>query len=680
MKNMNHRLLFAILLLFVTLGTLTSAFAQITPSQDSYTNTTAPTTNYGTATALGVVSSAKSIETAYIQFDLSSIPAGYTSTNVAKATLKLYVNRVATGGTFNVDLVSGSWSEKTITADLAPSLGTTIASGIAVGSANAHDYVLVDVTSAVGDWLNGSQANDGLALVANSGLSASFDSKENATQSHPAELDIVFTSGGTITGVTTSSSSGLTGGGTSGNLNLSLLNTCSSKQVLQWNGSAWMCAAVGTGTISGVTAGTDLTGGGSSGNITLNLDTTKVPQLNASNVFTGIQTVNNQVSITSSTGSQALSAAGNGSLNGIEGATNWTVGSGVVGINVANTGGGSGVYGASFSPTGYGVSGVGGNGVQGQATVSGGIAGGVFTGYSAPVGSGLGGTPGAVAIGGNSDPNSDVVIPGPGVSATGGNGVRGNDGVDAYGGNGSGQFHRGGNGISGQGGLGPGGGGLGVSGLGGSSPFGDGIGGYFVGGSASTFGDGIDAFSGSGYAGYFSGDVHVTGTLSASVKNFKIDHPLDPANKYLLHASVESSEMMNIYTGNVITDAQAEATVSLPEWFEVLNTDFRYQLTVVGQFAQAIVGREIENHQFQIKTSAPNVKVSWQITGVRQDAYAKAHPLVVEEEKDARLRGFYIHPELYGAPDEKQIEWARHPATMKDMKERRAKAAASTKP
>jgi len=109
--------------------------------------------------------------------------------------------------------------------------------------------------------------------------------------------------------------------------------------------------------------------------------------------------------------------------------------------------------------------------------------------------------------------------------------------------------------------------------------------------------------------------------------------------------------------------------VHLPNWFEVLNTDFRYQLTVIGQFAQAIVAREIQDGEFAIRTSAPNVKVSWQVTGVRQDAYAKAHPLVVEEQKEARLRGFYIHPELYGAPAEKQIEWARHPALMRQAKE-----------
>jgi hypothetical protein len=129
--------------------------------------------------------------------------------------------------------------------------------------------------------------------------------------------------------------------------------------------------------------------------------------------------------------------------------------------------------------------------------------------------------------------------------------------------------------------------------------------------------------------------------------------------------------MMNIYTGNVTTDTQGLATVKLPAWFESLNTDFRYQLTVIGQFAQAIITRKIENHQFTIKTNAPNVEVSWQVTGVRRDAFAKAHPLVVEEEKDGRTKGFYIHPDLYGAPQEKQIEWVRHPEMMKHMEEQR---------
>jgi hypothetical protein len=152
------------------------------------------------------------------------------------------------------------------------------------------------------------------------------------------------------------------------------------------------------------------------------------------------------------------------------------------------------------------------------------------------------------------------------------------------------------------------------------------------------------------------GNLNVTGTLSAGTKEFKIDDPLDPADKYLYHASVESSEMMNIYSGNATTDAAGRAVVQLPDWFEAENRDFRYQLTVLEQFAQAIVAKKISDHQFTIKTDKPNVEVSWLVTGVRQDAYAKAHPLEVEVDKSEREKGHYIHPELYGAAPEKQID------------------------
>jgi hypothetical protein len=201
-------------------------------------------------------------------------------------------------------------------------------------------------------------------------------------------------------------------------------------------------------------------------------------------------------------------------------------------------------------------------------------------------------------------------------------------------------------------------------------------------------GDGIDAYPGTNggcgqdcppfYAGNFQGNVEITGTLNGMSPQVKMDDPLDPANKYLFHASVGSSEMKNIYDGTVTTDSQGLATVQLPEWFEALNTDFRYQLTVIGQFAQAIVNGKVANHQFSIRTDKPNVEVSWQITGVRQDAYAKANPLVVEQEKDARERGYYIHPELYGAPEEQGVEWARHPETMKNIRETRARQLAES--
>ena len=150
------------------------------------------------------------------------------------------------------------------------------------------------------------------------------------------------------------------------------------------------------------------------------------------------------------------------------------------------------------------------------------------------------------------------------------------------------------------------------------------------------------------YAGYFSGDVHVSGTLSKTAGTFKIDHPQDPANKYLIHSFVESPDMMNIYNGNVTTDASGMANVELPSYFDALNIDFRYQLTVIGTFAQAIVKEEISGNSFVVQTDKPNVKVSWQVTGVRNDAWAQEHRIQVEVDKNSVEKGRYLHPELFG--------------------------------
>src|SRR6202035_5992387 len=166
-----------------------------------------------------------------------------------------------------------------------------------------------------------------------------------------------------------------------------------------------------------------------------------------------------------------------------------------------------------------------------------------------------------------------------------------------------------------------------------------GDGGFFQGGgtpAAGAGGTGLYAQGGGGATNVFGaaaevyGDVSVFGNLSKSGGSFRIDHPLDPANKYLYHSFVESPDMKNMYDGNITTDDAGLASVTLPEWFESLNRDFRYQLTVIGQFAQAIISNEVANHQFSIKTDKPGVKVSWLVTGVRQDAWANAQSTPVE--------------------------------------------------
>jgi hypothetical protein len=368
MKNL-HTQLAALLLSMLCL--LTGAYGQLTPSQDSYTNTATPTANYGAKILLDV----ESTQTTFIQFNLESIPSGYTSANITKATLKLYVNAVTKAGNFNVDYINGTWSESTITADLAPALGTTIQASVPLTTADKNQYILVDITAAVQAWLSGT-ANDGIALVGNSPVNATFDSKESTTTSHPPELDIVFAGGGGsgITGITTAAGSGLIGGGTSGTLNLSLTNTCAAKQVLQWTGSAWSCASAGTGTITGVTAGTDLTGGGTSGNVTLSLNTTVInglyAQLGAANTFTANQDFQGTVLINPSgvgnatslavesfgTGNAIAGTAGpTGTAAGVYGYSASSTGYGVEGLNIASTGDAIGVYGHSGSATGSGV-------------------------------------------------------------------------------------------------------------------------------------------------------------------------------------------------------------------------------------------------------------------------------------------------------------------------------------
>jgi len=92
-----------------------------------------------------------------------------------------------------------------------------------------------------------------------------------------------------------------------------------------------------------------------------------------------------------------------------------------------------------------------------------------------------------------------------------------------------------------------------------------------------------------------------------------------------------------------------------------LNRDFRYQLTCIGGFARIYVAEEISNNRFKIGGGTPGMKVSWQVTGIRQDPYAKAHPIVVEKEKTLEERGLYLHPEVYGQSREKGIGWLQDP-------------------
>ncbi len=185
-----------------------------------------------------------------------------------------------------------------------------------------------------------------------------------------------------------------------------------------------------------------------------------------------------------------------------------------------------------------------------------------------------------------------------------------------------------------------------------------GTGGQFV--NVSGSGLILEGQAGKSYTTVFSvdtsGNLKISGKLTQSGIAARIDHPLDPANKYLSHSAVESPDMKNFYDGIVTLDAAGSAEVILPDWFEALNRDFRYQLTCVGGYAPVYIAAEISGNRFRIAGGQPGLRVSWAVTGIRKDAYAVAHPVVVEELKEEQNRGKYLHPAELGQPAELGIQ------------------------
>ena len=706
------------------------------------------------------------------------------------------------------------------------------------------------------------------------------------------------TGNGTITGVNTAAGSGLTGGGTSGTLNLGLLTSCNAKQVLQWAGSSWACASVGAGTVTSVATGLGLKGGPITTSGTLTIDTTVIPQLGAANTFNANQTVFGTFTAnaggtailgtsTSST-SPAIQGEGNGTgvlgvadsssgttvgvlgqvqspsgygvegLSpgiaiigqssatsggaGVDGTITSPTGYGVYGSNSAASGNAAGVYGTTNSPVGYGVEGASpgtgvygkglfgvagftsstnGAAVVGNATATTGSATGVYGSTASPTGvavwgedSANGGVAGLFQVFNNSatillgnnngttEFNVDAVGDVTAAGAVSGSAFQIGGQLFAYGSNANANTFLGFGGslktnstvqldtAVGQNALFQDTGGVNTAV--GAEALGDnttGVGNIGIGfdagntfdgtnltgngdialgyeasfstgtlnnataigrnafvsesnalvlGSGANVGIGTsaptaaldvvgnnlqaligDAGCGSGFAGIgfvnkggfnnctnyallgdtpgnvyinsslsgailfrnnngnntganlmtidTSGNVNIHGNLSKGGGSFKIDDPLDPANKYLYHSFVESPDMMNVYNGNITTNKAGLATVVLPNYFEALNRDFRYQLTVIGQFAQAIVAKEVSKGRFTIKTNRPGVKVSWQVTGIRQDAYANAHRIPTEVEKPPQEQGHYLHPELFGAGPEQAVGYdgSQYPAAVR---------------
>jgi len=403
-----------------------------------------------------------------------------------------------------------------------------------------------------------------------------------------------------------------------------------------------------TGTVVGVNGSTSSTGAGSSGVLGTENATSA-----SGNVF----------GVSGSTTSPANGSAGvfgneeatTGVVYGVSGTTSSTSTNamGVSGYEGAATGQVYGVNG-NTSSTGPGAAGV--NGYEGAAT-------GVVYGVS---GSTSSTSNNAAGVSGFESATTGEVF---GVTGSTNSPTSGSSGVNGF------EGATGGGPVYGVSGYAAGTGGIGVFGSGdATSGFSVGVEGATSspGGMAGQFvnlsGSGLVLVGQSGSSfttvftvdasgnGTFAGNLNVTGKLTKGSGSFKIDHPLDPANKYLSHSFVESPDMMDVYNGVTRLDAKGQAWVNLPDYFEALNGDFRYQLTAIGAPAPRLyVAQEVSHNRFKIAGGRPGGKVSWQVTGIRHDAYANAHRIPVTEDKPAAEQGTYLHPDVFGPGDQSGV-------------------------
>lgn len=658
------------------------------PSADTFVSNTTPKINYGPSIILVVQQGA----TSYLQFNLSALPAG---AQVSKATLRLYVDGVLKPGSFDVYQLNAPWSENTLTYNTPPpALGTSATGGnpIAVTSASLNQFLLIDITSTVQAWVNGTLSNNGVALaVTGSGTGIfSFDSKESILTGNGPELEIVLNGPTGPQGPTgPAGPQGLTGPaglqgpigpqgpagpigpqgpqGPSGPTLPDLVYTDQNNTFLQNQ-------IVQGDFLMGPTGTASSTQNFSSNPIDLQasfFDGSKaqpqtfrwVAEPNPSGDSFDRSTLNllfdrNGAASFLETG---ISAVPNGTLNvkSLSSVSDLLVSPAnqLLLQSPSNT---YLVTGNDFNQSiGHDFQASVGNIAQLQMKdFTLGASGNVVLSSGKDMTTSVGGSTNLISAGALvynaqsmafTSSNAYSLDVGSSATQTVGSSLTTTIGSNLA------------QNIAGNA----------VMKIGGTFSLNSGKTSSYVSSQdmSLTSGQGMNleaAANMSLKAGgsltlqsagpiTLQGDLNVTGNLSKGGGSFKIDHPLDPANKYLYHSFVESPDMMDVYNGNITTDQHGLATIVLPAYFQALNRDFRYQLTVIGQFAQAIVISEISDNRFTIKTNKHNVRVSWQVTGIRQDAFANAHRIPTEVDKPLTEQGHYLHPELFNAAPEQAV-------------------------
>jgi hypothetical protein len=345
--------------------------------------------------------------------------------------------------------------------------------------------------------------------------------------------------------------------------------------------------------------------------------------------------VQGRSSSTSGAGVFGEATATSGSVYGVQGRSSSTSGVGVFGEATATSGSVYGVQGRSSSTSGVGV--------FGEATATSGSVYGVQGRSSSTSGAGVFGeataTSGSVyGVQGRSSSTSGVGVFGEATATTGNTygGLFQNPSSSGTGVYGYAQATTGTN--------------FGVVGRS-ESPSGRGVVGVAEASTGTNYGVLGRTNSANGWGVYANGRLGASGT-----KAFQIDHPLRPETHFLNHFCIEAPEPYNLYRGTVTLDAQGEAWVQLPDYFEAINRDASYHLTPIGAAMPNLhVAVEIQGNRFKIAGGAPFKKVSWEVKAVRNDPWVQQYGYQTEQEKPKEYQGLYLHPELYGQPKERGV-------------------------
>jgi hypothetical protein len=196
-NDMKRQIIISVIIGILLLWTVGGHSQTLHATDDSDVNINSPTQNNGANAAVFVRNvGSGGVRHGFARFDLSTLPAGVTGAEIAKATLRLWISDLQNEGSIDLHVVQGPWNEATITANNDPALGAAFATR-AIANADESKFVTVDVTTLVRDWVDGLVANNGIAILpsAADNIRLTLDSKENTGTSHPMEIEVALFGG-----------------------------------------------------------------------------------------------------------------------------------------------------------------------------------------------------------------------------------------------------------------------------------------------------------------------------------------------------------------------------------------------------------------------------------------------------------------------------------------------------